>query len=371
MTDQNSARAARLAHLRRRELNKGDPVPLPLTMAAMYHLPGDPAGFRQYGRFANPTWDAVEAMLSHLEDAPAVAFPSGMAASAAIFFSLLKTGDRILLPSDGYYTTRVLAERFLKPMGIAIDTRPASSFLEGGFEGFRLAFVETPANPGLDICDIAAISEAAHAAGALVVADNTTMTPFGQRPLDLGADAVVAADTKAPGGHSDTLFGHVASRNPEIVAAVTDWRKLSGSIPGPFEAWLIHRGLETLEVRFDRMCSSAETIAHRLAAHPAVQAIRFPGLESDPAHNLACVQMQRFGFLIGLTLGSEAKAEDFINNCELIQPATSFGGVHTSAERRARWGDAVAPGFVRLSVGCEPVEELWQALEVALDRPIR
>lgn len=365
MTD-NTARAAHLIHLRRRKLKKGEPVPLLITPAAMFNLPGDPAGFAQYGRFDNPTWDAVEEMLSHLEDAPAVAFPSGMAAIAAVFFSRLKSGEHVLLPSDGYYTTRVLAERFLKPLGVAFDLRATGAFLDGGFEGYRLVFLETPANPGLDLCDIAAVAAAAHAAGATVVADNTTMTPYGQRPLDLGADIVVAADTKAPNGHSDALFGHVASRDGAAIAAVKEWRKLSGAIPGPFEAWLVHRGLETLEVRFDRMCSSAETIAHRLQDHPKVKALRFPGLEDDPSHNLARAQMERFGFLIGLTLDSAAAAEAFIDGCDLIQPATSFGGVHTSAERRARWGDAVAPGFVRLSVGCEPVEELWAAIERAL-----
>ena len=132
-------------------------------MTSIYHLPGDPAGFDQYGRFDNPTWVAVEKMLGHLEDATAVAFPSGMAATSAVFFGLLKTGDRILLPSDGYYTTRMLAERFLKPMGIAIDTRPTATFLDGGFDGYRLVFVESPSNPNLDICDIAAVAAAAHA----------------------------------------------------------------------------------------------------------------------------------------------------------------------------------------------------------------
>lgn len=343
-------------------------MPLPLTMASIFHLPGDPAGYSQYGRFANPTWDAVEKLLGHLEQAPAVSFPSGMAATSAIFFGLLKSGDRILLPSDGYYTTRVLADRFLKPLGVTIDTRPTATFLEGGFAGYRLVFLETPANPSLNICDIAAVSALAHAAGAIVVADNTTMTPYGQRPLDLGVDAVVAADTKAPNGHSDALFGHVASRDPEIIGAVSDWRKLAGGIPGPFEAWLVHRGLETLEVRFERMCNSAEILAERLAGHAAVQAIRFPGLKSDPSHTLARAQMDRFGFMIGVTLASEAAAEGFIDRCALIQPATSFGGVHTSGERRARWGDAVAPGFVRLSIGCEPVEELWSAMKASLDQ---
>jgi cystathionine gamma-lyase len=367
MTDSPASRAANLAHLRRRKLAKGDPVPLPLTMASIFNLPGDPAGFRQYGRFDNPTWEAAEEMLGHLENATAVAFPSGMAAISAIFLALLKTGDRVLLPSDGYYTPRVLAERFLKRLGIEFDLRPTTSYLDGGFDGYRMVFVETPSNPGLDVCDIPAVAAAAHAAGAIVVADNTTMTPYGQLPLDLGADVVVAADTKAPNGHSDVLFGHVTSRDAEIIAAVKDWRKLSGAIPGPFEAWLLHRGLETLEVRFDRMCNSAEIIARRLKDHPKIRAVRFPGLEGDPSHNLAATQMLRFGFLIGLTLGSEAEADAFINNCALIQPATSFGGVHSAAERRARWGDAVDAGFVRLSVGCEPTEELWAAIEASLD----
>jgi cystathionine gamma-lyase len=367
MTESSRSRAAALPHLRRKQLQKGDPVPLPLTMASIYHLPGDPAGFAQYGRFDNPTWEAAEHLLSHLEDAPCLAFPSGMAAISAVFFATLKSGDRILLPSDGYYTTRILAERVLTRFGVSFQTRPTAAMSDGDLSGFRLVFVETPANPSLDLCDIAAISDAAHRAGALVVADNTTMTPLGQRPLDLGADVVVAADTKAPNGHSDALFGHVATRSPDILAAVAEWRKLSGAIPGPFEAWQVHRGLETLEVRFDRMCSSAEEIASRLKNHPAVKSLRFPGLEGDPSHNLARIQMQRFGFLIALTLESEARAEAFINGCRLIQPATSFGGLHTSAERRARWGDAVAPGFVRLSIGCEPVEELWAAIEQALD----
>lgn len=367
MTKKPQSRAARLTHLRRAGLSKGDPVSMPLVMASMYHLPGDPAGFNQYGRFNNATWSGVEEALGHLEDAPALAFPSGMAAISAALFPLLKAGGRILLPSDGYYTTRVLSERFLKPLGVTVETRPTSTFLDGGFDGFRIVFVETPSNPGLDICDIAAVAQAAHKAGAIVVADNTTMTPFGQRPLDLGADIVVAADTKAPNGHSDALFGHIASRSPEIMATVADWRKLSGAIPGPFEAWLVYRGLETLEVRFDRMCGSAETIAARLAVRRDLHGVRYPGLPDDPSHNLARMQMDRFGFLIGLTLADEATAERFITGCELIQPATSFGGVHTSAERRARWGDAVDPGYVRLSIGCEPVEELWGAIEAALD----
>ena len=367
MSETAGSRAASLAHLRSDGLTRGDPIPLPLTMAAIFHTPGDSTGFNQYGRFSNPTWDALEEVLSHLEGAPTVGFHSGMAAISAVFFALLKAGDRVLLPADGYHATRALAERFLKPFGVAYDERPTATFLDGGFDGYSLVFVETPSNPRLDICDIAAVAAATRKAGARFVVDNTTMTPFGQRPLDLGADIVVAADTKAPNGHSDVLFGHVASRDEAVVAAVREWRQAAGAIPGPFEAWLLHRGLETLEVRFDRMCSSAETIARRLQAHKAITGLRYPGLEGDPSHNLARAQMERFGFLVSFELATEAKAEAFIDGCALMHSTTSFGGVHTSAERRSKRGDAVPPGFVRLSVGCEPVEELWKAIETSLE----
>lgn len=363
-------RAARMLHLRQSGLAKGDPVSLSLAMTSVYHLPGEPAGHRQYGRFDNPTWEATEDLLGHLEDARCIAFPSGMAAITASLLAFLKAGDRVLLPSDGYYTPRVLADRFLSGLGIAFDTRPTASFLDGGFDDYRIVFAETPSNPGLDIVDLAAVSKQAKAAGAIMVADNTTMTPFGQRPLDLGADLVVAADTKAANGHSDVLFGHVTTRDEAMHGAIADWRKLSGAIPGPFEAWQVHRGIETLELRFSRMCDNAEMLAPRLREHKAVSALRYPGLPDDPAHNLARMQMDRFGFLIGLTLKDAAKAEAFIDGCEMIQPATSFGGLHTSAERRARWGDEVAPGFVRLSVGCEPPEPLWQAIGDALDAAV-
>ncbi len=359
--------AAHLLHLRAEELAKGDPVALPLTMASMFHLPGNPEpGVAGYGRGDNPTWEALEAVLEHLEGAPALAFPSGMGAISAALFATLKAGDKLLLPSDGYYTPRVLAAEFLEPLGIVVETRPTPEIAKGGFEGFAVVFLESPSNPGLDLIDLAVVTAEIRAAGAVSIVDNTTMTPFGQRVLDLGADLVVASDTKAPGGHSDLLMGHVASRDAALMARVRSWRTLSGAIPGPFEAWMLHRSLETLELRFERMCANAGEIAARLAAHPAVANLRYPGIASDPAHALAQKQMQRMGFLIGFELADEAAAERFITACPLITPATSFGGVHSSAERRARWGDAVAPGFVRLSVGTEPLEALWPALDAAL-----
>jgi cystathionine gamma-lyase len=367
MSDPDLARAASLLHLRGADLAKGQPVAPPLTLATTFHLPGDPAGVPGYGRTDNPTRDELERALGHLEGAPALAFPSGMAAIAAALFPLLSAGDRLLLPSDGYYTTRLLADRVLARLGIACDTRPTAGFAQGGFAGYRLVFAETPSNPGLDVCDLAQVAAEVHAAGGILVVDNTTMTPFGQRPLELGADVVVAADTKAPNGHSDVLMGHLATRDAAILDAARDWRRLSGSIPGPFECWLTLRGLETLELRFSRMCDTAAEVAAGLARHPRVLAVRYPGLPADPSHAIAARQMRRPGFLIALTLASAEAAERFLTGCPLLQPATSFGGLHSSAERRARWGDAVAPGFVRLSVGIEPAAELWPALAAALD----
>lgn len=367
MTTKNDERAARLLHLNASGLEKGDPVATPLVQSSMFHLPGDPEGVRQYGRYDNPTWEAAEDALGLLEDAPALLFPSGMAAIAASLFSQLKAGDKIVLPSDGYYTTRLLAEDYLSRFGVSVETCPTNRMATTPLDGYSLIFIETPSNPGLDVVDIAVIGQRAHNAGAIVVADNTTMTPLGQRPLDLGADIVVSADTKAMNGHSDVLAGHVASRNTDAIEAMSHWRKLSGSIIGPHDAWLLHRGLATLDVRFDRMCATAEAISEKLAAHPAVREIRYPGLPDDPSHEISKRQMQRYGFLISLTLNSEDAAEAFINSCPYIQPATSFGGVHTSAERRARWGDAVDPGSIRLSIGCEPEQEIWKAIETTLN----
>jgi cystathionine gamma-lyase len=289
-----------------------------------------------------------------------------MAAIAAVFYSLLKPGDRVLLPADGYYTTRICAEKYLAPMGVQVDTVATAALGAKDLAGYRLVMVETPSNPALDLADIAAVCTRARAAGAVAAVDNTTMTPLGQRPLDLGADIVVSADTKALNGHSDVLFGHVSSRNAELIGGVRDWRRIVGAIPGPFEAWLVHRGLETLEVRWARMTASAATLALRLAEHSRVKAVRYPGLASHPAHVLAQRQMTSGGALIALTLADEAAAERFIAACAFLRPATSFGGVHSSAERRARWGDQVAPGFIRLSVGCEPTEVLWREIERAL-----
>lgn len=359
-------RMARVLHHRKAGLSLGDPVVPAISVATTFHLPQAQGAAHFYGRSGQPTWDAVEAQLSILEDAEAVAFPSGMAAITAALMCCLKAGARVMIPSDGYYVTRLLGRDVLKVYGVDVVEVPTLEMAGADYSGFAVIYIETPSNPGLDVIDIAEVCLRAHAAGALVIVDNTTMTPLLQRPLDLGADLVVAADTKAPAGHSDALFGHVAGKDANLMARIREWRRQSGAVPGPFEAYLVHRGIETLELRLSRMCASAAVIAERLASHPSVKSLRYPGLARDPSHETAARQMVDFGFLIGMELADEATAEAFLARCPLIEQATSFGGVHTAAERRARWGDGVPAGFIRLSVGIEPVEVLWSAIDAAL-----
>ncbi|MDQ2066960.1 cystathionine gamma-lyase [Xinfangfangia sp. CPCC 101601] len=366
MSDPIETRLAQMLHHRKEGLSKGDPVVPPITASATYHLPDTQGAPYIYGRNAMPTWDAIEAQLSLLEAAETVSFPSGMAAISAALFASLKAGEQLVIPSDGYYVTRVLSEGFLKPLGIIVREIPTADYATADFTGVAVVYLETPSNPGLDVIDIAAVAARAHAAGAIVIADNTTMTPLLQRPLDLGADLVVAADTKAPAGHSDVLFGHVSGRDAKLMGRVRDWRRMSGAIPGPFEAFLVHRGLETLELRLARMCASAQVLAERLAAHPKVLSLRYPGLAGDASHWAVGGQMANGGFLIGLTLADAEQAEGFLTRCKLIEQTTSFGGTHSAGERRARWGDAVPAGFIRLSVGVEPLEPLWASIEAAL-----
>ncbi|WP_128516827.1 cystathionine gamma-lyase [Tabrizicola thermarum] len=366
MTADTDARIARLLHHRKAGLSLGEPVVPPISVATTFHLPQAQGAAHYYGRSGQPTWDAVEAQLAILEAAEVVTFPSGMAAITAALVCCLKAGAKVMIPSDGYYVTRLLGRDLLQVYGVEVVQVPTLEMADRDFAGFQVIYIETPSNPGLDVVDIAGLARRAHAAGALLIADNTTMTPLLQRPLDLGADLVVAADTKAPAGHSDALFGHVAGRDVNLMARVREWRRQSGSVPGPFEAYLVHRGLETLEVRLSRMCASAAVIAERLAAHPKVRGLRYPGLPGDASHGAVGGQMANGGFLIGFELAGEAEAEAFLARCPLIEQATSFGGVHTAAERRARWGDAVAEGFIRLSVGVEPLEVLWSAIDTAL-----
>lgn len=368
MTATDEARVAQMLHHRIQTLGEGDPVALPVVTSSTFVLGDGGNAPYIYGRNGSPTWAAVEEALGLLEGADCVTFPSGMAAIGAALQAVLGAGRTLVLPSDGYYVSRLFAREVLAPYGVRVIEVPTREMAAQDFTGVAAVLVETPSNPGLDVIDIDALSARAHAAGAVVIADNTTMTPLLQRPLDLGADVVVAADTKAPAGHSDVLFGHVASRDAAILGRVRDLRRIGGSVPGAYEAMLVHRGLETLELRLARMCESAGVIAARLQAHPAVRAVRYPGLADDPSHAIARRQMAGFGFLVGMELESRAKAEAFIAGCPYLVSSTSFGATHSSAERRARWGDAVPEGFIRLSVGVEPTEVLWKAMAETLAR---
>ncbi|HVE78722.1 MAG TPA: cystathionine gamma-lyase, partial [Gemmatimonadaceae bacterium] len=283
---------------------QGEPLLPGPTFAAVFHLAGDPATSPYgYGRFHNPTWTSYERALGELEGGEAVVFASGMAAVSAVLVGILRPGEAVVLPADGYYTMRSLAGRYLAAAGVEVRLAPTAADAQGALlRGARLLWLESPTNPGLDVCDIAALSRAARDAGALVAVDNTTATPLGQRPLALGADLSVAADTKAITGHGDLVLGHVAARDPALAARLREWRTLTGAVPGPMEAWLAHRSLATLDVRLERMCANAAAIATFLSGRPEVRRVRYPGLASDPAHAVAARQMARFGPVVSFEL---------------------------------------------------------------------
>ena len=322
-----------------------------------------------YGRFQNPTWAAWEDALGVLEGGHAIAFASGMAAIAALFGTTLKPGDVVVLPGDSYYTTRVLAANWLEQIGVKVRHAPTRDNAQAAaLEGATLLLLETPTNPQLDVCDIRRLVQAANEKGALVAVDNTTATAYLQQPLQLGAAFVVASDTKALTGHSDVVLGHVATRDEEKAVALRTWRTQHGAIPWPMEVWLAHRSLATLPLRLTRQCQSAQQIAERLASRPDVRAVFYPGLATHPGHAIAGTQMRAFGSVVSFDLGTRERAEAFLAAATLVREATSFGGVHSSAERRARWGgDAVGGGFIRFSVGCEHLDDLLTDIERALD----
>lgn len=348
----------------------GDPFLPGPTFAAPYHAAGDPSSSAYtYGRFHNPTWTLFEQALSELEGGPSVVFASGMAAMAAVFGTVLRAGDSVVMPSDSYYTGRVITNGYFAQMGVQVRHAPTANNAQREYlEGAKLLWLESPTNPGLDVCDIAALCHAAHAVGALVAVDNTTPTPLGQQPLALGADFSVASDTKALTGHSDLILGHVAARDSAWADKIRTWRTQMGSIPGPMEVWLAHRSFATLHLRLERQCQNALTIAKFLATRSEVRGLRYPGLPSDPAFAIASQQMRYFGPVLSFVLPTRQHAEKFFRTTQLITEATSFGGLHTSAERRARWGGDVIPeGFVRFSAGCEDANDLIEDLTQALD----
>ncbi len=339
------------------------------TFAGPYHLTGDPAtSAYTYGRYHNPTWTAFEQALSELEGGPAIVFASGMAAVTAVFGTTLRTRDVLVMPSDGYYTARMLAEGYFAAQGINVRLAPTAGNAQSALlDGARLLWLETPNNPGLDVCDLAELVAAAHRHDILVAVDNTTATVLGQQPLQMGADFSVSSDTKALTGHSDLILGHVATRDISWAERLRAFRSQHGSVAGPMEVWLAHRALATLDVRLERQCKNALAVAQFMTSQPEVRFVRYPGLPQDPAYAIASRQMKRYGPVVSFVLKGPAQAEHFLGACHLVLQATSFGGVHTTAERRARWGgDTIPEGFIRLSVGCEDSEDLLEDIGQAL-----
>ncbi|GHD38707.1 cystathionine gamma-lyase [Streptomyces galbus] len=343
------------------------------VFAAHYHLPGEPTGPYTYGRDENPTWTRLEEAIGELE-APGrdgvetLVFASGMAAISAALFSQLRAGDAVVMPDDGYQALPLVHAQ-LEAYGIEVRTAPTGGDAQlAVLEGAKLLWIESPSNPGLDVCDIRRLVDAAHGQGALVAVDNTLATPLGQRPLELGADFSVASGTKQLTGHGDVLLGYVTGHSGEAMTAVRRWRKIVGAVPGPMEAWLAHRSIATLALRVERQNATAQAVAETLSRRSDVTGVRYPGLPDDPSHKIAAQQMRRFGCVVSFTLASRERAERFLDALRLVDDATSFGGVRSTAERRGRWGgDAVPEGFIRLSVGAEDAEDLVADVVRALD----
>jgi cystathionine gamma-lyase len=267
------------------------------------------------------------------------------------------------MDSGCYHGVRRLTETHLAPRGVELRLAPPDELADAG-RGADLLWLESPSNPELEVYDLAALA----ALGVTTVVDNTTAGPLLQRPLDLGADYSLTSATKQMSGHADLMLGYVTTRDAERAQALRAWRRDAGAIPGPFEAWLAHRSLATLAVRLERACDNALAIARLLAARDDVEGVRYPGLPGDPGHEVARRQMSGYGMVVSFDLGGRERAERFLAAARLVTDATSFGSVHTCAERRARWGgDAVPEGFIRLSAGCEDTADLLADVERALD----
>lgn len=327
------------------------PLNEPITMAATYVAGGD----REYGRYGNPTWTAFEDALGALEGGRCLSYASGMAAITSLL-DLVALGDKVVVPRHSYNGTLAslgdlqLRGRLTTALVDITDTAEVAEACEDA----ALVWFESPTNPALEVADVPAIVAAAHDAGARVVFDNTFMTPLLQQPLDLGADLVVHSATKYLAGHSDLQLGAVVTRDEELYGVLKGRRDVQGAVPGPFEAWLALRGMRTLHLRVERASANAAELASRLAAHPLLDEVRYPGA----------------GGMVSIVLPSADHADLLVRSTSLWVHATSLGGVESSFERRRRWTSeptSIPEGLVRLSVGVEDVEDLWADLSQALD----
>jgi cystathionine gamma-lyase len=329
--------STRTAHAGLPEPAQGEPILPGPVLAAPFHLRGDPHSTPYgYGRDANPTWTGLERAIGELDGGRTVVFSSGMAAVAAVVMRLAP-GEVLVACGDGYPGIRQIAEKDLG--GVEVRMVPTDTeAIVAAADGATLVWVETPSNPRLDVCDLDAVRAATR---GLLAVDNTVATPLGQRPLDHGADFAMTSGTKALTGHSDVLLGAVSVRDPALAEELVAWRIRTGSILGPFEAWLAHRSLATLGLRLERQLANARALVDALEGR--VTHLRWPGV----------------GPVISLALPTAEDAQAFLDRCELVTEATSFGGLHSSAERRARWGtDDVPEGFIRFSCGIEDTEDL-------------
>jgi cystathionine gamma-synthase len=369
MTEPWASPEARLIHAGTRR-EQGAPVSPPLVPASVYASWGEPDPARAYGRTGNPGWEALEEALGVLEDAEAVVFSSGQAASMALLLALAEGRRKVLLPTDGYYNIRVLVS-WLRPHGaepVFVDLLDLDQVERELNAGPAVLWAETPTNPLLRVADLTALAGLAAAAGAPLVVDNTVATGLLQRPLDLGAVATMCSLTKSASGHSDVLLGAVTTRDQDLLEKVRGWRGVGGGIPGPFESWLVLRGLRTLPLRAQRQSENALAIARHLTKHPRVRAVHYPGTTAATLETARRQMPNGFGPLLSFELdGPAADADAVVAAARLILPATSFGGVESVWERRGRWSSETAPeSLIRLGAGIEPADDLLADLDHSL-----
>jgi cystathionine beta-lyase/cystathionine gamma-synthase len=351
-------------------------TPIYATSTYVQEEVGKTKGY-DYSRAANPTRSALQACLASLEEAEfGIAFSSGIGATTTLMH-LLNPGDRVVLIADVYGGVYRLTSQVYEPKGYLFEYVTAQEFQNLGdhLDGrTRMVWIETPSNPLLNIVDIRAAADAAHAAGAILVVDNTFASPYLQTPLALGADAVVHSTTKYLGGHSDVIGGFVATNDPTIAERLYFLQKSLGAVPGPFDSWLVLRGAKTLAIRMRQHCENARAVAAFLEQHDAVEHVYYPGLATHPGHEIAARQMRDFGGMVSFLAASEEDALALVARTKIWMLAESLGGVESMIEVPARMTHAstadapFAPpkNLVRLSVGIESVDDLLADLEQAL-----
>ena len=324
-----------------------------------------------YGRYGNETWSATESAISAFEGGSSLIFSSGMAAITAAF-SILPWGASVVASHEGYSGVMTLLNQYSQSGRLKVTLVDLSKTEDviAQLPGADLLWLESPSNPCLDVADLPALISAAKSQKILVMVDNTFATALTQRPLEMGADVVMNSVTKFLAGHSDLLMGSLSTSDAELFTSLSNARKFNGSIAGPFEAWLALRGIRTFPLRFAQSCKSAHELALRLSSHPKVSRVRYPGLPTDSQHERAKSFMSTFGAVLSFeVIGSGADADRVCDASEIITHATSLGGVESLWERRRRWpieSQSVPETLIRLSVGCEDVEDLWKDIEKAL-----